>query len=79
MRVTDRALFERCARALTIDGACHGLVDDLNEAGFDLPSVYLLVDERLRCHAAEAIFGSWTGSHPDTASLVRWWRPAGRN
>ncbi|MBA2508006.1 MAG: EAL domain-containing protein [Nocardioidaceae bacterium] len=64
MRVTDRALFERCARALTIDGACHGLVDDLNEAGFDLPSVYLLVDERLRCHAARGYFRVVDGFPP---------------
>ncbi|MBA2768663.1 MAG: diguanylate cyclase [Sporichthyaceae bacterium] len=36
--------------------ACDGLTDDLLAAGVQLPSVYLLVGERLRCFAARGYF-----------------------
>ena len=49
-------LFGRCVRAQTVHDACQGLVDDLVDVGFDLPSVYLLVGDRLRCHAARGYF-----------------------
>jgi len=62
--VTGREPFVRCAAANSIDGACHGLVDDLVEAGFELPSVYLLVGERLRCHAARGYFQVVDGFPP---------------
>lgn len=45
----------RCAAAATLSAACAGLVDDLHEQ-YALPSVYLLVDGRLRCQAARGYF-----------------------
>lgn len=50
-----RRRFARCASATTISAACEGLADDLYEF-WDLPSVYLLVDGRLRCQAARGYF-----------------------
>ena len=47
--------FPGCAAASTIAEACEGLADDLHEV-YDLPSVYLLVDGRLRCQAARGYF-----------------------
>ena len=45
----------RCAAATSLSAACQGLVDDLHER-YALPSVYLLVDGRLRCQAARGYF-----------------------
>lgn len=47
--------FPRCAAATTLAEACAGLVDDLHER-WTLPSVYLLIDGRLRCQAARGYF-----------------------
>src|SRR3954463_16311272 len=48
--------FNRCASAIDVAAACEGLADDLLEAGFDLPSVYLLTGDRLRCRASRGYF-----------------------
>jgi len=45
----------RCAAATTLIAACQGLVDDLHER-YALPSIYLLVDGRLRYQAARGYF-----------------------
>ena len=47
--------FPRCRAGTTVREACAGLVDDLHER-WDLPSVYLLVDGRLRCQASRGYF-----------------------
>lgn len=59
-----RVLFGRCAEAGSVSAACHGLVDDLFDAGFELPSVYLLVGDRMRCHAARGYFQVVDGFPP---------------
>jgi diguanylate cyclase (GGDEF)-like protein len=59
----------RCAAATTLDAACQGLADDLLDAGFDLPSVYLLTGTRLRCHAARGYFQVVDGFRPGTAVI----------
>jgi diguanylate cyclase (GGDEF)-like protein len=43
------------AAAETVAGACDGLMDDLRER-YPMPSVYLLIDGRLRCQAARGYF-----------------------
>ena len=48
--------FPRAGRGTTASELSHALVDDLVEAGFDLPSVYLLAGDRLRCYAARGYF-----------------------
>ena len=48
--------FPRCAAATTLQEACDGIADDLLDAGFELPSVYLLTGQRLRCRAARGYF-----------------------
>ena len=50
-----REAFPRCAAGDTVDGACEGLMDDLRER-YPMPSVYLLIDGRLRCQAARGYF-----------------------
>lgn len=50
-----REPYARCAAARTVAEACDGLADDLREV-FELPSVYLLVDGRLRCQASRGYF-----------------------
>jgi diguanylate cyclase (GGDEF)-like protein len=47
--------FPRCAAAATVRAACTGLVEDLHSR-WDLPSVYLLLDGRLRCQASRGYF-----------------------
>ena len=47
--------FLRCARAQSLSAACQGLVEDLYER-WELPSIYLLIDGRLRCQAARGYF-----------------------
>ena len=61
--------FRRCEAATTLHDACEGLTDDLLEAGFDLPSVYLLHGERLRCHAARGYFQVVDGFRPGVAVI----------
>lgn len=62
--------FARCGAAGTVAQACQGLVDDLAEL-FELPSVYLLVDGRLRCQAARGYFQVVDGFTPDTGVIGR--------
>ena len=47
--------FSRCAAGTDVRSVCAGLVDDLYGDG-RLPSVYLLVDGRLRCQASRGYF-----------------------
>ncbi len=47
--------FARCCAAKDLRSACTGLIDDLHER-WDLPSVYLLIDGRLRCQASRGYF-----------------------
>ncbi len=55
--------FPRCAEAATLSGACDALVTELSECGL-LPSVYFLVDGRLRCQAARGYFQVVDGFTP---------------
>ena len=60
----DLSPFARCAAATTVDDACEGIADDLLDAGFELPSVYLLTGHRLRCRAARGYFQVVDGFRP---------------
>jgi diguanylate cyclase (GGDEF)-like protein len=62
--------FARCAAAVTLAEACEGLADDLRE-DFELPSIYLLVDGRLRCQAARGYFQVVDGFTPSTGIVGR--------
>ncbi len=62
--------FARCASATTLAEACEGLADDLRET-YDLPSIYLLVDGRLRCQAARGYFQVVDGFTPETGIIGR--------
>ncbi len=62
--------FPSCERAETVPDACTGLVDDLWYAG-GLPSVYLLLDGRLRCQAARGYFQVVDGFPPGTGVIGR--------
>jgi len=62
--------YPRCARATTLREACVGLVEDLHER-WALPSVYLLVDGRLRCQAARGYFQVVDGFTPETGVIGR--------
>ena len=53
--VKARSPFRRCSEGTTLREACAGMVDDLHER-WDLPSVYLLVEGRLRCQASRGYF-----------------------
>lgn len=64
------AAFPRCTAAQTVAEACSGLVDDLWGAG-GLPSVYLLIDGRLRCQAARGYFQVVDGFPPGTGVIGR--------
>ena len=64
------AEFRRCAAATTIAEACEGIADDLRER-YELPSVYLLVDGRLRCQAARGYFQVVDGFTPSTGVIGR--------
>ena len=66
----DAASFPSCAQAKTVRAACLGLVDDLH-ARWDLPSVYLLVDGRLRCQASRGYFQVADGFTPSTGVIGR--------
>ncbi len=67
---TTGTLFPRCASARTVADACEGIVDDLWEHG-GLPSVYFLVDGRLRCQAARGYFQVVDGFRPGTGVIGR--------
>ena len=62
--------FGRCTAASTLAEACEGLADDLHEV-YDLPSVYLLIDGRLRCQAARGYFQVVDGFTPGTGVIGR--------
>ena len=62
--------FDRCAAATSLEQACQGLADDLAEQ-YELPSIYLLVDGRLRCQAARGYFQVVDGFTPDTGVIGR--------
>lgn len=64
------ASFSRCAAARTVTDACEGLVDDLLEL-YPLPSVYLLVDGRLRCQASRGYYQVVDGFTPGTGVIGR--------
>lgn len=59
-----------CASATTVQDACAGLVADLYPR-WDRPSVYLLVDGRLRCQAAAGSFRVSDGFFPTTGVVAR--------
>lgn len=62
--------FLRCARGTSLREACTGMVDDLHER-WDLPSVYLLVEGRLRCQASRGYFQVSDGFTPSTGVIGR--------
>lgn len=62
--------FARCAAATTLAEACIGLVEDLHEH-WTLPSIYLLLDGRLRCQAARGYFQVVDGFAPGTGVIGR--------
>ena len=62
--------FRRCAAATTVADACSALADELHEQ-FELPSIYLLVDGRLRCQAARGYFQVVDGFTPSTGVIGR--------
>ena len=62
--------FPRCVAATALNDACQGLVDDLHER-YALPSVYLLVDGRLRCQAARGYFQVVDGFTPAAGVIGR--------
>ena len=45
----DRYDFSGCDEATSLTAACRGITRDLSRAGYELPSVYLVLDGRLRC------------------------------
>ena len=59
-----------CAAATTLAQACEGLADDLRQTGA-MPSIYLLVDGRLRCQAARGYFQVVDGFTPETGVIGR--------
>jgi diguanylate cyclase (GGDEF)-like protein len=63
-------VYARCASGRTIREACTGMVDDLF-ARWDLPSVYLLVDGRLRCQASRGYFQVSDGFAPSVGVVGR--------
>lgn len=63
-------VFQRCAGATTLAEACVGVVDDLHEH-WTLPSIYLLIDGRLRCQAARGYFQVVDGFAPGTGVIGR--------
>ena len=63
-------LFQRCTAATTVADACGALADELHER-FELPSIYLLVDGRLRCQAARGYFQVVDGFTASTGVIGR--------
>jgi diguanylate cyclase (GGDEF)-like protein len=67
----DRAgAFARCRAGTTVRSACSGLVEDLY-LRWELPSVYLLIDGRLRCQASRGYFQVSDGFTPSTGVIGR--------
>ncbi len=60
----QHSAFPLCAAAASVFGACEGLADDLRALGYDLPSVYLVVEGRLRCQATRGYFQVVDGFTP---------------
>ena len=56
--------------ATSVAEACTWLVEELHVGG-DLPSIYLLVDGRLRCQAARGYFQVVDGFTPGTGVIGR--------
>jgi diguanylate cyclase (GGDEF)-like protein len=56
---------------MDVAAACEGLADDLLDAGFELPSVYLMTGDRLRCRAARGYFQVVDGFRPGTGIIGR--------
>lgn len=65
-----RAAFRRCTAATSLPQACQSMVDDLHE-DYELPSIYLLVDGRLRCQAARGYFQVVDGFTPSAGVIGR--------
>ncbi len=63
--------FSGCASAPTVREACAAIVDELVVRGVELPSVYLLVGQRLRCQAARGYFQVVDGFRPDAGIIGR--------
>jgi diguanylate cyclase (GGDEF)-like protein len=61
----------RCRAGRDVDAACEGLVDDLIEAGYELPSIYILTGDRLRCRAARGYFQVVDGFPTGTGVIGR--------
>jgi len=61
--------FTACLSGATLRQACAGLTDDLLKCGIELPSVYLLIGDRLRCFAARGYFQVVDG-FPQTAGVI---------
>jgi len=62
--VNQHISFPLCAVAGSVSQACEGLVDDLRALGHELPSVYLVVEGRLRCQATRGHFQVVDGFTP---------------
>jgi diguanylate cyclase (GGDEF)-like protein len=62
--------FARCRAATDLRAACTGLVDDLHDL-WELPSVYLLIDGRLRCQASRGYFQVSDGVAPGVGVIGR--------
>ena len=68
--MATEAPFPRCARGTTLREVCSGLVEDLH-ARWDLPSIYLLVEGRLRCQASRGYFQVSDGFYPTSGVIGR--------
>lgn len=66
----DEDRFARCATSTTVHEACAGLVADLYQR-WGLPSVYLLMNGRLRCQASRGYFQVSDGFSPATGVVGR--------
>lgn len=64
-------VFPRCRGAASLDAACAELTDELAALGYELPSVYLLIDGRLRCQAARGYFQVVDGHAPGVGIIGR--------
>lgn len=63
--------YARCAATRTVaETSCEGMADDLRET-YELPSIYLLVDGRLRCQAARGCFQVVDGFTPSAGIIGR--------
>ncbi len=62
--------FLRCRTSASLREACAALVDELHER-WELPSLYLLIDGRLRCQASRGYFQVSDGFAPTTGVIGR--------